>query len=134
MLKVSPGAKTVPSSTDWETHRAWFTVPAPGVPVIRAAVALAVGVADRAGVEVGGVVAVGLGRGVMEGVRRIAWVTSAHTVAATSVRRGFRSGVGVLVGVCDEQAVTHSRLNNTPVRTMAFIKCAIWFILFLLFR
>jgi hypothetical protein len=70
-------------------------------------------------------VAVGVGIGVMGGVRASAWVTCASTVAATSVRRGFWSKVGVLVGVEGLQAANHSRTNNTPITLRDLFLCAI---------
>ena len=77
------------------------------------------------GVEVGRFVAVGLGRGVTVGVKASTWVTCAITVAATSVRMGFRSRVGVLVGTVGLQATNHSRLNNTPIPLKVLFLCAI---------
>lgn len=89
MVKVSPGAKVLSSAMDWETHWAWFSVPDVGVPLDRATVALGDGLAVGLGVEVGRFVAVGVERGVTEGVKASAWVTCARTVAATSVRKEF---------------------------------------------
>jgi hypothetical protein len=74
---------------DWETHWAWSSVSAFGVPLDRATVVLGDGLAVGLGVEVGGFVAVGVGRGVTEGVEASARVTCANTVEATSVRKGF---------------------------------------------
>ncbi len=83
------------------------------------------GLAVGPGVEVGRLVAVALGRGVTEGVKARAWLTWASTVAATSVRKGFRSRVGVMVIVVGRQAANHSRLNNTPVTQRDLFLCAI---------
>lgn len=125
MVKVSPGAKIVSSAIDWATHWARFSVPAFGVPLDRVAVALGDGLTVRLGVEVGRFMAVGLERGVTEGVNARAWVTCASTVAATSVRKGFRSRVGVLVGTVGLQAANHSRLNDTPITLRVLFLCAI---------
>lgn len=125
MVKTSPGAKMVSSAIDWATHWAWFSVPAFGVPLDRVTVSLGAGLAVGLGVEVGRFVAVGLERGVTEGVKASAWVTCASTVPATSVRKGFRSRVGVLVGTVGLQAANHSRLNNTPITLRVLFLCAI---------
>jgi hypothetical protein len=125
MVKVWPGAKTVSSAMDWETHWARFTVPACGVPLDRVTAALGDGLAVRLGVEVGRFVAVELGRGVAEGVKASSRVTCANTVPATCVRRGFRSRVGVLVGTAGLQAANPSRLNNTPIKLRVLFMCAI---------
>jgi hypothetical protein len=123
MVKGSPGAKMVSSAIDWETHWAWFSVTAVGVPLDRITVALGDGLTARV-VEVGKFVAVGLERGATEGVKASARVTCASTVAATSVRMGFRSKVGVLVGTVGLQAADHSRLNNIPNTLRVLFVCA----------
>jgi hypothetical protein len=87
-------------------------------------------VANKVDVEVGGGVAVRLGRGVAEGVSPSAWVTCASTVAATSVRKGSRLGVGVLVGAGEPQAANQSRLRNIPIIPRVFNVCAISLILY----
>jgi hypothetical protein len=131
MVKVSPGAKRVSSAIDWETHWARLSVPATGVPlVVSVAVGLGEALATVVDVAVGGVVAVRLGRGVAEGVRPRAWVTCANTVAATSVRKGSKLGVGVLVGAGEPQAANQSRLRNTPNMPRVFSVCAIWLFLY----
>ena len=113
------------SAIDWDTHSAWLLVPASGVPLDKVAFGLGDALASWAGVEVIVVVAVGLGIGVVEGVRDRAWDTCASTVAATSVRKGFKSRVGVLVGTEVLQADNQSRLRNTPITTTVFIVCTI---------
>jgi hypothetical protein len=70
-------------------------------------------------------VAVGLERGVTEGVKASARATCASTVAATSVRIGFKSRVGVLVGTVGLQAASHTILNNTPITLRVPFLCAI---------
>jgi hypothetical protein len=143
IVKASPGAKVVLSWIVWETHWARFSIPASCVPVETAAVSAesvavtvsAGDVGDSRGVALGawvGVAAggrVGLGNGVIEGVKARTWVTWASTVEATSVRRGFRSGVGVLVGVAVPQAANPSRLRNTAITPRVFKVCAIWLFL-----
>jgi len=116
MVKVWLGAKMVLSAIDWATHWAWLKVPAFGVPLDRAVVALGDGLFVSVGVEVGMFVAEGFGKGVTEGVKASTWVTCDSTVAAISVRKGFRSRVGVLVVSAGLQAAIHKRFNNTPIR------------------
>ena len=70
-------------------------------------------------------VAVGLGFGVAEGVRARTWVTCASTVEATSVRKGFKSMVGVLVGVDELQADRRSRHKHIPSIAIFFFVRAI---------
>jgi len=81
--------------------------------------------ASRVGVEEFAIVAVGLGVGVDEGGRDRVWDTCASTVAATSVRTGFKSRVGVLVGAEVVQADNQSRLRNTPNKPIVFVVCII---------
>ena len=90
-----------------------------------------VGLADGPGVRVGRLVAVGLGKGVTEGVRASSWVTCTSTVAAISVRRGFKSMVGVLVRTAGLQAANHNRLNNIPITLRFFL---LWTTRFFLYR
>ena len=125
MVKVWPGVKMVSSAMDWETHWSRFAVAACGVPLDRVTAALGAGLAVRLGMEVGRLVAVGLGRGVAEGVKARSRVTWANTVAATCVRKGFRSRVGGLVGAAGLQAADQSRLNNTPIKLRVLFMCAI---------
>jgi hypothetical protein len=115
MVKLSPGVKMVSSAIVWETHLAWFSVPALGVSLDGVPVGLAV----TPGVGVGGFVAVALGSGsgVTDGVRARSRTTCTITVAAISVRRGSRSIVGELVGGVGLQADNHRRLRNNPIRS-----------------
>jgi hypothetical protein len=125
MVKVSPGSKMVSSGIDWETHSALSNVPVTGVPLVMVACGLGEALASWVGVEVNMRVAVRLGEGVAEGVKARSRVTWANTVAATSVRRGFKSRVGVLVGVEVPQAVKPSRLRITAIATSIFNGCVI---------
>jgi hypothetical protein len=100
----------------------------PGVP--KEGGTVVVGEALAARVEVGRVVTVGLGMGVIDGVSWIAWVTCAQTVAAASVRTVLRSGVGGLVGVAELQAAAHSSEDRTPMRMRCFIIFVIKFFSF----
>jgi hypothetical protein len=90
--------------------------------------ALGAGLAVRVGVKV----EVRVASGVTEGVRASACVTCANTVPAISVRRGFRSRVGVLAGIVGVlagivgvQAADHSRLKHTPIRLRVLFLYAI---------
>ena len=85
--------------------------------------------AVRVGVKVGRLVAVRVASGVTEGVRASACVTCANTVAAISVRMGFRSRVAVLAGTVGLQAADHSRLKHTPIRLRVLFLCVIGFFL-----
>jgi hypothetical protein len=77
------------------------------------------------GVALGCSVAVGDGMEVAEGARAAAWVTWASTVAATCVRKGSRSMVGVADGVGEPQA-THQREHIiNPMILKAFFECVI---------
>jgi hypothetical protein len=96
-----------------------------GVPLDRVTTALGSGLAVWLGARVGRLVAVGLGRGVAEGVEARSWVTCAKTVPATCVRKGFRSRVGVLVGAAGLQPTDHSRLNITPIKGRVLFMWAI---------
>jgi hypothetical protein len=113
------------SAIDWDTHSAWLLVPDSGVPLDKVAFGLGDALASWVGVGGIGMVTVGLGIGVVEGVRDRSWDTCANTVAATSVRKGFKSRVGVLVGAEELQADNQSRLRNTPITSVVFIVCTI---------
>jgi hypothetical protein len=57
-------------------------------------------------------------RWVAEGVRARTWVTCASTVAATSVRMGLRSRVGVLVGAGEPQAARQAQRLATDLDSL----------------
>jgi len=101
-----------------------------GVPLDRVTVSLGGGLVVRLGVKVGRFVAVRLERGVTEGVKASARVTCASTVAATSVRKGFRSRVGVMVGTVGLQAANHNRLNKTTITLRVLFLYAIGLFLY----
>ena len=115
----------VPSAIDWDAHSAWSLVPVTIVPLDRVTARVDEALTTWAGVEVFVMVAVGLGKGVVEGVRDRSRETCASTVAATSVRKGFKSRVGVLVGAGVLQPDNQSRLSNTPITSNVLILCAI---------
>jgi len=103
----------------------------PEITVVAVLVMFGVGLAVGVGVEVevGRKVGVRLGIGVAEGVKARSRVTCASTVAATSVRTGFKSTVGMLVGAGEPQAAKNSMLRNTPIAPIVFKVCAIWLFL-----
>jgi hypothetical protein len=123
IIKVSPGSKTVPSETVWETHSAWSIVSVPGVPLPSGTVRVGVG---WAGVGLAGSgVSVGQRHSVGAGVRARFRVTCASTVEATSVRKGFISTVGELVGVEVPQADRKNKTSPTPMTAIVFFVCDI---------
>jgi len=116
IVKAVPGANTVLSAMDCETNWALLLASALAVPLARISVALgdALGVASV--VAEGWRVAVGLGGAIVaEGVWAIWWATWASTVAATSVRMGFKSWVGALVGATGLHAASNARLTSHPM-------------------
>jgi hypothetical protein len=124
IVKVSPGAKTVSSGMVWETHCARLLAAAPRVAGVSETLGLGEGVNSsvRVGVGARGMVTVGLGIGVCEGWLACVCETWASTVAATSVRKGERSKVGVLAGVEGAQAFSMRRPRKTPRAVYAFFR------------
>jgi len=100
-----------------------------GVPPGEVAPGLGEALAAWVGVEGTEVVAAKLGMEVAVGARESVWVTCAHTVAATSVRKGSRSRVGVLVGVEVLQAAMLIKHRHTPIRLAVLIVWVIWLFL-----